>query len=124
MSLPSSPRLRPAECLGAALSSAKIPVPVIAVVAEVISDHLTHSHINLLMESVGAPGPPPTGNKLDKMREWLKRLNSSSEIDDPSGFLGKVLEEYMEADTRYGDPDVQARGREKIESKLRQYGLT
>lgn len=99
-----------------------IPVPVIAVVADILADFYTHSELDVLFESAGSPGEPPSGNKVDKTRAWLKRI--SNDISESLEMLGKILEEYMEVDNRWSiENGVQSAGRQKIETMLRRHGL-
>jgi hypothetical protein len=99
-----------------------IPVPVIAVVAEILSNQFSHSELNILFELVGVPGDPPPGNKLDKIRLWLRRANTSH--SDPLRLLGVVIQEFMEVDNRWAmENGTQPAGREKINEVLRREGL-
>lgn len=105
------------------MNNSTIPVPVIAVVALVLEPHLSHTQIDTLMESLGIPGPVPTGNKVDKLRAWLKRANGS-EVPNALRTLGQVLEEFMEVDPEWGPRDTQVEGRKRIVAKLAEHGLT
>jgi hypothetical protein len=100
-----------------------IPIPVIAVVADVLSMRYSHSRLDYLMEQAGIDGDPPPGNKADKTRAWLKRANADG-VKDPFGLLGKVLEEFMEVDSAgYGVPTEISPDRERVNAKLAEYGL-
>jgi predicted nucleotide-binding protein len=102
-----------------------IPTPVIAVAAQVLETHFTHTQIDTLMESLGVAGPPPIGNKVDKLRAWLRNANGDPDPrSDALRTLGKVLEEFMEVDPPYGPHQTQIDGRKRMEDKLREYGLT
>lgn len=79
----------------------EIPAPIIAVVANHISDIKSHSGIDSLFAYADAPGDPPEGNKVVKVMEWLRRANKS--CDAPLSVLGRVIEEEME------DPDAEQR---------------
>jgi hypothetical protein len=106
------------------VNNSTIPVPVIAVVAQVLETHLSHTQIDTLMESVGVPGPVPMGNKVDKLRAWLKRANGE-DVPDALRTLGQVLEEFMEVDPEWGSPsETQVQGRKRIVAKLAEHGLT
>lgn len=104
------------------MNNSTIPIPIIAVVAQVLDPHLSHTQIDTLMESVGIPGPVPTGNKVDKLRSWLKRANGEG-VPDALRTLGQVLEEFMEVDPKWGEQPSQTEGRAKIAAKLREHGL-
>jgi hypothetical protein len=98
-------------------------VPVIAVVAEVLEHRYTHSQLDRLFEEVGCPGEPPAANKLDKVRDWLKRANAAEKnlkpgSADPLNILGQLLQEVMEDDS----PGSTAK-RIRIEQSLAKYGL-
>jgi len=73
-----------------------IPNPVIAVVAEVLGQHYySHSKLNTLFMSAGAPGDPRDGNCVQKCLAWLKRTNADLAAD-PLKVLGGVLVQLME----------------------------
>jgi len=102
----------------------KIPIPLIAVVSDVLAHNYTHSRIDFLMEQAGLTGEPPPGNKVDKTRAWLKRANAD-QVSNPLGVLGKVLEEFMEVDSDshafYGTDRNEHRDR--VNKSLAQHGL-
>jgi len=101
----------------------KIPVPVIAVVSDVLAMRYTHSRLDFLMEQAGIEGEPPPGNKVDKTRSWLKRANADG-VRDALPLLGKVLEEFMEVDSAgYGVQADLSADRERVTDKLAEYGL-
>ena len=99
-----------------------IPVPVIAVVAGVISGFYTHAQIDRLMRQAGIPGEVPVGNKVDKTREWLQRANTS--MPDPRAALGTVLTEFMEVDAPGASTDDQTMVRLRVHNVLKKCGLT
>lgn len=74
--------------------------PVIAVLADVLGTHYTHTRLNLLFQECGAPGEPPDGNKEEKCVAWLKRLNHTAGIDALS-VLGTILKNFMDVDETY-----------------------
>jgi hypothetical protein len=76
----------------------KIPVPVIAVVSDLLATRYTHSRIDYFMGAAGLEGDAPIGNKVDKTRSWLKRANHDDHAD-PLAILEKVITELMEVDT-------------------------
>lgn len=102
----------------------KIPVPVIAAVAEVLAQRCSHARLNyLFMEQAGINGDAPQGNKVEKIRAWLHRANTDS-VQNPLEVLGKVLEELMEVDTGwFGTSTDISISRADIEVKLYDYGL-
>lgn len=102
----------------------KIPVPVIAVVSDLLATRYTHSRIDYFMEAAGLEGDAPMGNKVDKTRSWLKRANSD-EYPDPLAILGKVITELMEVDTiGYASEVDLTEERAKVQRVLGAHGLT
>lgn len=74
-----------------------IPRPVIAVVSEILADNFTHSRINILFSSAGAPGDAPDGNKVDKCHNWLLRCNRKPGVN-ALAVLGVLLEALLEVE--------------------------
>ena len=77
--------------------SRKIPVPVIAIVSDVLATRYTHSRIDYFMEAANIACSPPSGNKVDKTRAWLRWANDNG--PDPLATLGKVITEFMEVNS-------------------------
>lgn len=75
----------------------KIPIPVIAVVAYVISNRFTHSRIANFADAAGIKNNDRdfVGNKLDVVRFWLKCANADTE---PLSKLRAFILELMEVD--------------------------
>lgn len=74
----------------------KIPNSVIGVVSTVLAAHYySHSNLDALFMSAGAPGSPPGGNCERKCMDWLRRCN-----EDPSSnaleVLGLVIQAFMD----------------------------
>lgn len=90
----------------------EIPAPVIAVVANVVSEVETHATLDSLFMYAGAPGDPPASNKQVKAMEWLRRANKTEEID-PMKVLGKVIEQYMDMPSDPTDPMAEYRHKHK-----------
>jgi hypothetical protein len=101
--------------------SRRIPIPVIAVVSDVLAGRYTHSRIDYFMEAARIGCAPPGGNKVDKTRAWLRFANESSL--DPLATLGEVLTEFMEVDG-WGSTAELNLEREKVGETLRRYGLS
>jgi hypothetical protein len=103
--------------------SRKIPVPVIAIVSDVLATRYTHSRIDYFMGSANITCSPPGGNKVDKTREWLRWANENN--PDPLATLGKVITEFMEVNgSGYAsDTDLDPE-REKINKVLGEHGLS
>jgi len=101
----------------------KIPVPVIAVVSDVLATRYTHSRIDYFMEAANVQCDPPGGNKVDKTRAWLRFANESS--PDPLATLGKVITEFMEVNSSgYASETALDPEREKVNKILGEYGLS
>jgi hypothetical protein len=77
----------------------QLPDSVIAEVAAALSEHYTHSRLDNLFRRHGAPGEAPPGNKLDKVTEWLARVDADPSIDSLK-FLGQILQAFMEVEPR------------------------
>jgi Abortive infection C-terminus len=72
-----------------------IPSPVIAIVAEIISQRETHASMDNLFMYAGAPGNPPDGSKWVKAQDWLRRVNLDEAVQ-PLQVLGRLIETCME----------------------------
>ncbi len=72
----------------------KIPVPLIAVVAEVFDAQYTHTQIDSRFFAAGFPAPAPGGNKQQKCHNWLLIANQT--MEDPLRATGNLIEEIME----------------------------
>jgi hypothetical protein len=102
--------------------SRQIPVPVIAVVSDVLATRYTHSRIDYFMENANIECTPPSGNKLDKTRAWLRWANECN--PDPLATLGKVITEFMEINGSGNDLDFYLEAeREKVKGVLGEHGL-
>ena len=102
--------------------SRKIPVPVIAVVSDVLAVKYTHARIDYFMEAAGIECGGPFGNKLDKARTYLRTANEKSA--DPLATLGKVLTEFMEVNSSgYASDTSLDPEREKVSRVLGEHGL-
>lgn len=101
----------------------KIPVAVIAVVSDVLATRYTHSRIDYFMEAAGLSCEPPTGNKVDKTRAWLRWANES--CPDPLAILGRAITEFMEVNTSgYASDADLGPERERVKKILAEYGLS
>jgi hypothetical protein len=100
----------------------EIPVPVIAVVADVLATRYTHSRIDYFMEAAGVAGLPPCGNKVNKSRAWLRQANQLN--PDPLAALGKVITELMEVNSSgyASDTDLDPK-RQRVIEVLGKHGL-
>lgn len=102
--------------------SREIPLPVIAVVSDILATRYTHSRIDYFMEVAGIHCAGPFGNKLDKARKYLHSANR--ELPDPLRALGRAIAELMEVDTSgYASDTNLDPEREKIIQVLATNGL-
>jgi len=102
----------------------KIPAPVIAVISDVLAERYTHSRIDYFIGAAGLEGDRPSANKIDKVREWLRRANTGG-YDDPLAILGKLVTELMEVD--FESVEAQAaleKDRARVRKILAEQGLT
>jgi hypothetical protein len=100
----------------------KIPVAVVAVVAEELAGAFTHTKIESIFRIAEAPGDPPGGSKIQKCTDWLLAANRDMKCN-PLNVLGGVIEEYMDQDPTWVDPSTREKGRERITASLAKYGL-
>jgi len=103
-------------------SSAKpLPVPVCSTVGDVLGTLIYHHRtLETLFYEAGAAGEVPEGNCVTKCQSWLKRMHA--DVADPTGVLGKVLEDFMEVDRSYDGR--QETGRKRITDALARFGLS
>jgi len=100
-----------------------LPIPVCSVVGDVLGGFFYHHKtLEALFYQAGAVGEVPPGNCVVKCQTWLKRMHT--EVDDPTAVLGKVLEEFMEADRSGYYGASQAAGRKRIAGILGKCGLS
>ena len=105
----------------------KIPIPVIALVADVVSNRFTHSRIANFADAAGIINSygDLSGNKLDMVRFWMKCANEDSE---PLAKLGVFIVELMEVDySGFRQEEAQAsleKDRSRVRESLAKHGLT
>ena len=100
----------------------KIPVPVIAVVSDVLAMNYSHRRIDTFMEAANINCSPPPGNKTDKTRAWLNYANEFQV--DPLTTLGRVITEFMEVNSSgYASDTDLTPDRAKIRQVLAEHGL-
>ena len=101
----------------------KIPVPVIAVVSEVMANLYTHNQIDRFMDAAGIELPaPPTGNKQIKVRAWLRYANAT--LSDPMGALGTAIVELMKVYPAGWANQVATPYMTRVNNALNEYGFT
>jgi len=103
--------------------SRKIPIPVIAVVSDILATWYTHDRIDYFMRAAGVDCDAPAGNKVDKTREWLRHANAN--MPDALATLGNVILEFMEVNSSgYARHAVDLEtAREKVRETLGEHGL-
>jgi hypothetical protein len=102
--------------------SRKIPVPVIAIVSDVLASRYSYLRLADFMEGSGIGYIPPGGSKVDKTRAWLRWANENS--PDPLATLGKVITEFMEVNSSGNASDTSVNPeREKVNGVLGEHGL-
>ena len=101
----------------------KIPVPLIAVVADIFSQHYTHTEIDSRFFAAGFPADVPMGNKQQKCHAWLLRANQLCEA--PLSMVGHLIEELMETvpSPSWGAENPVEAYRTRISSQLSALGL-
>jgi len=75
------------------MANTRLPKALCAAVTKVLTG--SHSALELLFESAGAPGPPPDLAHHSKWKEWLFRAGKDPNVDSLE-VLGGVLEEFMD----------------------------
>jgi hypothetical protein len=93
-------------------------------VSDVLATNYSHSRIDYFMEAANIEcTPPPSGNKVDKTRAWLRRANDNQA--DPLATLGKVITELMEVNTSgYASETDLDPERAKVSKVLGNHGLS
>jgi hypothetical protein len=97
-----------------------IPPAVVVAVSDALAWGYTHTQLNGLFARCGAPGEPPEGNKEDKCRAWLGRVNKEGKLNAHQ-VLGELIGEFMDRDNA---GDEYEKRRDDIRKQLARYGLT
>ncbi|WP_375630554.1 MULTISPECIES: abortive infection family protein [unclassified Bartonella] len=79
----------------------KIPSAIIGLLPPMFAHHYTHNELDDLFIASFAPPEIPEGTKIQKVKAWLRAINSQCE--EPLEFLGNLLSDFMEKE--YYDPD-------------------
>ena len=106
------------------MSNVRLSKSLCAVVGSVLSGTGSHTTLDALFESAGAPGDPPDLAHHSKWKEWLFQAGQDSSVDSLA-VLGNVLEEFMDMALDEWDDDSENwhAQRGKIETTLEQNGL-
>jgi len=83
-----------------------LPNALIADIASIVGGYYSHTEIDIMFTRLGAPGDPPTGNRVIKVQTWLGRANENPDAD-PVPLLGGVLEELMDRELTSENPHVE-----------------
>ena len=70
---------------------------MLAVCADIAARRESHATLDSLFSYAGAPGDPPPGSKPAKALAWLRIVNKNESVY-PLDVLGRLIENYMEAD--------------------------
>ncbi|MBS5772794.1 MAG: transposase [Enterobacter cloacae] len=94
------------------------------VVGDVIANSGSHTALDMLFLSAGAPGEPPAGSHSTKWKDWLF-LAGQDPATDSLSVLGGVIEEFMDLPPKQGTPEYieWKEKRERIEAVLQDNGL-
>ena len=108
----------------ARMSNVRLSRSLCAVVGSVLAGTGSHTTLDALFQSAGAPGDPPDLAHHSKWKEWLFRAGQDSSVDSLA-VLGNVLEEFMDMAPDEWDDDSEnwPAQRGKIETALEQNGL-
>ncbi|WP_375610871.1 MULTISPECIES: abortive infection family protein [unclassified Bartonella] len=79
----------------------KIPPAIIGLLPPMFAYHYTHNELDELFIASFAPSEIPEGTKIQKVKVWLRVINSQCE--EPLEVLGPLLSDFMEKE--YYDPD-------------------
>ncbi len=72
----------------------KTPVRLIGLISTILCDFYTHAEIDSRFMMCGYDGPPPEGNKQQKITEWLSRANR--QLSNPLENFYELIEDFME----------------------------
>lgn len=94
------------------------------VVGDVIANSGSHTALDMLFLSAGAPGEPPAGSHSTKWKDWLF-LAGQDPATDSLFVLGGVIEEFMDLPPKEGTSEYMEwkEKRERIEAVLQDNGL-
>lgn len=103
----------------------KIPVPLISVIAEVLSSYYTHTDIESRFFTAGFLPPVPDGNKQKKCQTWLLNANQDNAAN-PLKMAGSLIEELMEVvpSASGGSDSPIETHRNRINAQLKALGLS
>lgn len=95
----------------------KIPLPVLTVVSDVLSDHYTMPELESIFLSNGAP-KLYENSKVKTCRAWFNAVNNDKNIN-PFHFLGTVISDFMEHEVKIEDMQFNAELKYTLENKDR-----
>ena len=105
------------------MTNIRIPRALCAVIGEALKG--SHTTLDALFLSSGAPGPPPNLAHHSKWKTWLFEAGTNPNVDSLA-VLGNILEEFMDiAPSDETDAFVDwVEDREKVDSELEKCGLS
>ena len=77
------------------MSNVRLSKSLCATVGSVLAGTGSHTTLDALFQSAGAPGDPPDLAHHSKWKEWLFRAGQDPRVDSLA-VLGNVLEEFMD----------------------------
>lgn len=86
----------------------QIPIATIGTLSSILDAHWTHKDIKSNFESAGAPELLTDGNKADRVRDWLRKINKESQ--EPLVVLGRIIEIFATMDRPSGAWSFQGGG--------------
>ncbi|SPZ52854.1 PD-(D/E)XK nuclease domain-containing protein [Serratia quinivorans] len=94
------------------------------VIGDTIANTGSHTALESLFFSAGAPGDPPVGSHGTKWKDWLYYTGQDPETDSLA-VLGGVIEEFMDLPPKEGSPESfeWAEKRARVEAILHDNGL-
>ena len=104
------------------MTNIRISKAVCATINDVLKG--SHSTLDALFESAGAPGLPPNLSHASKWKEWLFRAGTDSNTDSLA-VIGNVLEEFMDLPPKKGTEERAAweENKERVINVLEENGF-
>jgi hypothetical protein len=85
------------------MANVRIPMAVCAAVNEILIG--SHPVLDAKFQAAGALGPPPDLPHHSKWKTWLFKAGNDPNVDS-LGFLGNLIEEFMDLPPAEADPTV------------------
>jgi hypothetical protein len=106
------------------MTNIRLPRAVCAAVADIlIGSRNSHTNLDALFISSGAPGEPPKLSHGTKWKEWLFRAGQDPNVDSLA-VLGNIIEEFMDIEPQGIDPAIEWKAnRERLVKSLEENGF-